>query len=200
MTQPTDTLAAGVELLSPELAPHGFHFEPRGADSGSGGPFAWGEFVRDDRRLELHFRWSLGIVTYHVGDLSIGHEAYLRALSIPRGTNRYPGFSDDPLDGFRHLAHDLAHFLTEFVQGDAAVLHSAAPAEMSRLAREWEATRAGHEGDEQRRAEARAYFRSGEFNREVELLEQVRYPDLLSESERQMLAVARSQAGGLTSL
>jgi hypothetical protein len=197
--QPSDTLAAGVEVLGPELVPHGFRFEPRGAGHGSGGPFAWGEFVRGDRRLELHFRWSLGFVIYHVGELSLGHEAYLRALGIARGTSHYPGFSDDPLDGFRHLAQDLARYLTEFVQGDAAVFESAAPAEMARLAREWETARAGHEGDEQRRAGARAHFRAGEFARVVELLGEVRYPDLLSESERHMLAIAQRRAGGLTS-
>ena len=76
-------LLAGVELLDELLAPHGFRFEFRGADRGSGGEFAWGEYVRGERRLELHFRYSLGLVAYRVGGLWIAHEPYLRALGVP---------------------------------------------------------------------------------------------------------------------
>ncbi len=76
--------------------------------------------------LELHFRSSLGMVAYRLGRLVVAHEPYLRALGVPVGTNQYPGFSDDPLDGFRHLAYDLSHFCADFCSGDASVLRVAA--------------------------------------------------------------------------
>ncbi len=95
----------------------GFTFVQSAAGRGSGGNFAAGEFIRDDRRLELHVRRSLGLVIYHVGTLSLTHADYMRAMLGPQAGNRYPGFSDDPLDGFRGLAHDLQHYATDFLTG-----------------------------------------------------------------------------------
>src|ERR1700733_2642043 len=43
---------------------HGFVFGPTTAGDGSGGSFARGEFRGGNRRLELHYRYSLGLVTY----------------------------------------------------------------------------------------------------------------------------------------
>jgi len=39
------------------------------------------------------------------------------AILGTNGGNKYPGFSDDPLDGFRFLAYDLEHFASAFLQG-----------------------------------------------------------------------------------
>jgi hypothetical protein len=41
----------------------------------------------------------------------------MRALLGKNGGNQYPGFSDDPLAGFRHLSYDLAHFCRDFLNG-----------------------------------------------------------------------------------
>ncbi len=114
------TLQLGVEILTPVLAPHGFHFEFRESDKGSGGHFAWGQFVRGDRRLELHFRHALGLVTYHLGDVVLTHEDFMRVALGGARENAYPGFSNDPLDGFRHLRHDLERFAAAFLAGTDA--------------------------------------------------------------------------------
>ena len=114
------TLQQGVEILAPALTPHGFRFEFRDADKGSGGHFAWGEFVRGTRRLELHFRFALGLVTYHLGEDLIPHEYFMRIVLRGARDNAYPGFSDDPLDGFRHLRHDLERFAAPFLTGSDA--------------------------------------------------------------------------------
>jgi hypothetical protein len=113
-------LHCGVELLAPALTPHGFRFEFRETGKGSGGAFAWGEFVRGDRRLQLHFRHALGMVTYHLDDLVLAHEDFMRAVLGTAGGNAYPGFSDDPLDGFRHLRHDLERYAGSFLSGSDA--------------------------------------------------------------------------------
>jgi hypothetical protein len=65
--------------------------------------------------LELHFRHSLGLVVYGWGDSTISHADYLRGMDK---TGAYPGYSADPLDGFRHLASDLAGPLRGFRDGD----------------------------------------------------------------------------------
>ena len=192
--QPIDALRAGLEILDPVMRPHGFRCGVEETGHGSGGDFARGEYARGDRRLELHFRYSLGLVTYHVGDTSLGHEAYMRALGVPPGAAQYPGFSDGPRDGFRHLAHDLRLYGAEFLSGDAAVLRATAPVEASRRAAEWRKEAARYAGDRSKRDEARRLFRAGEYARVVALLESLQDPDLLSAAEQKALSVARRRA------
>ncbi len=112
-----EAIEEGRKILEPLLVPMGWRFVRGPTGSSSGGHFAQAEFVHEDRRLELHFRWSLGLVTYHVGDLALSHGAYMEALLGRRGASRYPGFSDDPLDGFRDLAADLQEHCMDFVAG-----------------------------------------------------------------------------------
>ena len=86
------------------------------AGQGSGGRFATGDYVSGRRRLELHFRRSLGFVTYHLDGSSVSHEGLMRALGAA-GRHEYPGFSDDPLDGFRHLQRDIECYGQVFLTG-----------------------------------------------------------------------------------
>ena len=112
-----ETFRTGCKILDEVLNPHGFFLVEGASGESSGGNFARGEYVRGNRRLEAHFRYSLGLVTYHLGDLSLTHESYMRALLGKNGGNQYPGFSNNPLDGFRHLSYDLAHFCGNFLNG-----------------------------------------------------------------------------------
>jgi len=112
-----ETFRAGCNILDEVMNPHRFFLVEEASGRSSGGDFASGEYVRVDRRLEIHFRYSLGLVAYHIGKLLLTHEAYMRAVLGKSGGNRYPGFSDDPLDGFRHLSYDLSHFCEDFLTG-----------------------------------------------------------------------------------
>jgi hypothetical protein len=112
-----ETFRAGCKILDEVLKPLGFTFVEGASGQSSGGNFASGEYVKGDRRLEIHFRYSLGLVKYHMGSLSLTHESYMRALLGRGGGNKYPGFSDDPLDGFRHLRDDLSHSCGDFLSG-----------------------------------------------------------------------------------
>jgi hypothetical protein len=116
---PETTLKAGIEILDPVLNPHGFRFVYEGSGKGSGGRFAFGKYVRGDRSIELHFRLSLGLVTYHVGESSLDHESYMRSLGA-FGKNSYPDFPTDPVESFRSLAQDLLHYCSDFLTGDGA--------------------------------------------------------------------------------
>jgi len=132
---PKEILAAGCRILDPLLHRYGFSYLEGPAGLGSGGHFASGTYVNGDRKLELHYRYSLGLVTYYFGTVSVGHELYMRAALGVNGGNKYPGFSDDPLDGFRWLAHDLESFAGAFLEGNEK--------EFSRLvkaAQEWGTT------------------------------------------------------------
>ncbi len=116
---PIEVLREGCAILDPLMSEHGFSFTDCHSGRGSGGPFANGSYVNAERKLELHFRYSLGLVTYHFGQTCMDHESYMRALLGEKGGNRYPGFSDDPLAAFRDLAYDIETFATAFLEGDS---------------------------------------------------------------------------------
>jgi len=107
----------GAAVLNDLLARHGFLQCPIESGAGSGGAFAVTEFRRGDRRLELHFRYSLGLVQYHVNGATISHEDYMWSVLGKRWSSHYPGFSDDPLDGFRRLRQDLEEHGQDFLVG-----------------------------------------------------------------------------------
>ena len=109
-------LRAGRELIDPILMPCGFSWGHGASGASSGGDFASGWYCRDDWTLELHYRSSLGLVTYRMGELCMDHAEYMSVVA-QRGQSQYPGFSDDPLDGFRHLAHDLVAYCAAFLRG-----------------------------------------------------------------------------------
>ena len=188
---PTEILRAGSEILVPIMEPHGFTFVEGPSGESSGGNFARGDFVRDDRRLELHLRHSLGLVTYHCGPLSATHESYMRQLLGDGGAHRYPGFSDDPLDGFRHLAHDIENFAGDFLTGSCEVLARAALKEAAERDARDTAEMAWAVGDTKKREDARRLFRESDYKGVVSLLESVTYPELMTEAEKKYLEIAR---------
>src|SRR5580704_5077499 len=102
-----EILDRGTRLLQPLFLKHRFTYSKLNAGNSSGGPFARGEFQRGTRKLVLHFRYSLGMVTYHLDSRSISHQDYMRSVMGIANASHYPGFSSDPLDGFLHLLADL---------------------------------------------------------------------------------------------
>jgi hypothetical protein len=112
---PVAVMLAGAAILAEELAPAGFTFQLTAEGHGSGGDFATGRFSRGDQYLELHFRWSLGLVTYGWAGSVLSHADYLAGLGV---AGAYPGYGAGDLDGFRHLAEDLAGPLSGFRDGD----------------------------------------------------------------------------------
>jgi hypothetical protein len=118
---PGELLEQGAAELAEVLGPAGFEFIQTEETDG-GGPLARGEFFRGDRRLELQVRSSLGLVRYHFGEESLSHEDLVRGVRALDGISaegEYPGFSDDPMAGFRRLRRDLERFGAIFLRGGA---------------------------------------------------------------------------------
>ncbi|MFI5094410.1 MAG: hypothetical protein ACHQIK_13300 [Candidatus Acidiferrales bacterium] len=115
---PVETLREGRAILDPLMNEYGFFFVDGPSGRSSGGPYASGRYVNTDRELEIHYRFSLGLVTYHFGEICIDHESYMRVVLGSKGGNKYPGYSDDPLEAFRDLAYDIENFGTAFLEGD----------------------------------------------------------------------------------
>jgi hypothetical protein len=114
---PREFIENGRVILDSVLLPHGFAFKEIESGKSSGGEYASGRYEKADRNLEIHFRHTLGLVTYHIGALAISHEAYMRSLLGTKAGNKYPGFSNDPLEAFSNLAFDLNSFCLDFLMG-----------------------------------------------------------------------------------
>ncbi len=112
-----ETLKAGVLILKELMTEHRFSSWLTAGGKSSGGMFASAEFLRGNRRLELHLRYTLGLVTCHVGNVSLSHEDYMWSVLGKRWASHYPGFSQDPLDGFRDLRRDLEEYGAAFLSG-----------------------------------------------------------------------------------
>ena len=188
---PKDALLDGAKILDPILLLKGFRFERRDEDRGSGGNFAWGEFVREDRRIELHFRYSLGLVRYHVGDQNASHKSYMQELGVSDQC-RYPGFSEDPSAAFYDLAHDLG-WADDFLSGSAAVLRTVAAKEASETAEQNKRAMAGNVGDVRQRQLWRERLREGNYGQVVAIAETLTYPDQMTDPERRMVEIARKR-------
>ena len=128
------TLEQGCALLTRVLEPQGFVYEPGPVTRDETQEIAHGAFSRPDgRRLELSVvqtlptaesgaeaanpRCVLRDVVYRMGDLALAHDAYMAVVLGEEGSNQYPTFGGQPLDGFRHLCHDLECYATVFLRG-----------------------------------------------------------------------------------
>jgi hypothetical protein len=114
--QPKEILLNGQEILSPYLNQHGFYFSLTSTGIGSGGEFASGIFSKQNRIINLHYRYGLGLVSYQIDKDQLSHEEYLR-LTGNFGKNQYPGFSAEKLKAFENLLYDLMNFCNDFIDG-----------------------------------------------------------------------------------
>jgi hypothetical protein len=193
-----EVFGEGVQVLRPLMSSHGFEFGGEYGHQyysivGRGEEVVRGEFSRGNRRLELEVWYSLGPVNYRIGDLWLTHESYLRALGVPAGLNAYPAFSDDPVEGFRHLKLDLENFASEFLAADAPVFIAAASQEATHRPTEERRQLAWMAGDVSARHRARELFHARMFDQVVSLLGNLKFPEFLDDYERKILDISRTK-------
>jgi hypothetical protein len=130
------TLEQGRALLAPLLEAQGFAYEAGVGTHDGRQEIAQGAFARaDGRRLELTVvrvlitedgekvadaRSVLRDVMYRIGELALPHDAYMAVVLGEEGSNQYPTFGGQPLDGFRYLCHDIECYATVFLRGPAS--------------------------------------------------------------------------------
>ncbi len=194
-----EVFGQGCDILDPVLQPHGFRRSDEyeyqyPSITGDGEVVVRGAFGRDVRRLELEQWCALRRVVYHIDDLWLEHEPYMRALGVAAGSNFYPGFSDDPLEGFRHLASDLRCFAAEFLFGEPIVLRRAAVEEAAQRPQRQRRHHAWMVGDDAARQRARELFHQRRFDEVVSLLGALQYPEFMDSYEQKILEVSRRRA------
>jgi hypothetical protein len=114
---PSEAIVVGCRILDPVMTPAGFTFVPGTVGKGSGGNFASASYLRDDRRLDFSYRCALGAVEYHIGDLVLDHNSYMRLLGV-WSDSEYSRFSRDAeLAGFEALRNDLERYCADFLVG-----------------------------------------------------------------------------------
>jgi hypothetical protein len=190
--RPEARLRAGVLAIAEVLAPQGFAFRFCESGPSSGGPFASGEFVRGDRRLEFHVRHGLGLVRFHVGSHSASHEYYMKELGV-LSQCKYPGFPNDPLDPFVRLAHDLG-FAGEFVSGDARLLLTASEREGAAMAGRNGRDLQSYVGDVHTLEWMRDAFRSRAYDHVVQLAGTLTLPDKMTTAQCRMVEIAKGRS------
>jgi hypothetical protein len=88
--KPEDILKEGIKILDPFMNTNGFVFTFIKHGNSSGGNYAFGKYNREDRTIELHYRYSLGLVSYSIGSKHLSHDNYIKLLGV-YGKNHYPG-------------------------------------------------------------------------------------------------------------
>ena len=114
---PRRQLEAGIAILDPRMTEKGFSFALEGEGAASGGHFACGSYTKGNRRLELHYRWGLGIVRYHIGEHTLEHADYMRLRGTYAQSQWVRVVMDKTLDGFHRLLYDLQNFCRDFLSG-----------------------------------------------------------------------------------
>jgi hypothetical protein len=186
---PEEHLIKGSKILSTYLEPLGFKFLLVTKGQGSGGRFAHGQFVCEDRIIDLHFRYSLGLVSYQADNLILGHEDLIDLLD-KKGQNQYPNFSDDPIDAFNCMKWDLKYLLPDFTENNAVIFRQRAPVKIKELEKiqiaKGNADKKIYSGDQKILEEAKAEFKKGNYLLVDKLKEQIKYPDLLTSTEKKL--------------
>ena len=158
-------------------------------------------FVRASRSVELNHLYSLGPVVYSIREFSLEHTVYLEAIGAAAAA-RFPAFADDSTSGYRALLADLGNLLDSFFTGpeEDFIALAAGRIEKDRVRQHSDArVRSYHAAGEDRlKARARELFFQGDYDKVARMEAQIRFPELLTKSERGMFALARKRKRGGT--
>ncbi len=191
-TLPEQNLLEGIKILSTYLEPLGFQFKFLGKRQSSGGNFAFGEFVCGDRKIELHYRYSLGLVSYQVSSLILGHEHYIDLLD-KHGKNKYPNFSDESMEAFKCLKFDLENLLQDFAENNANIFREKAPTKIIEFKINQEIKKEANKkidsGDQKIIEEAKIEFKKGNYLEVQKFKLQIKYPELMTKAEKKLFEI-----------
>jgi hypothetical protein len=103
---------------------------------------------------------------------------------------RYPGFSNEPLQVFEDLSHDLG-FAHDFTDGSGTALIKAAVAQKVQDDAKHEALLAGYQGQSRQLAQMRSLFKQGKYAEVVKTYQALPSPQLLTDAELRLVHIAQ---------
>ena len=160
------------------------------------GTFYSARFIRPPRSVELNHLYSLGPVIYSIREFSVDHSFYIRALGVSSGA-RFPCFVDDSVSGYPALLHDLQHLLSSFFvcpEEDFIAIAERYMQDQQQQQEDDSRDLTYHAtGEDRLKARARELFLQGRYDQVIQLESRIRFPELLTNSERQIFALARKR-------
>lgn len=153
-------------------------------------------FVNSARSVELNHLYSLGPVIYSIREFSVEHTLYSQALGLTVA-GQFPCFADDSISGYGALLHDLENLLSPFFVGIEddfmAIARQYMQAQKQQHANDNRDLNYYAAGEDRLKAHARELFREGNYAEVVQIESQIQFPDLLTDSERKIFALARKR-------
>jgi hypothetical protein len=186
----------GLAQLEPFFQSHGFSMFRSEPYRDNEGIYYSVRFSRSPRSVALTHLYSVGPVIYSIGESSVEHSFYTEALGVSCAA-QFPSFGDDSTSGYPALLHDLKTVLSPFFTSPDADFIAIATRYMEQQRQQYEHdTRdLNYRSTQEPRLKARArdlFFR-GHYHEVVQLESQIRHPELLTNSERQLFALARKR-------
>ena len=155
-------------------------------------------FVCSPRSVEVNHLYSLGPVIYSIRAFSVEHTYYVQALGLTAAA-RFPCFADDSTSGYPALLHDLETLLSLFFVGSEGDFIALAKdyIKAQQNQREYDDRILSYHatGEDRLKAQVRKLFRQGSYDQVVKMESQIRFPELLTDSERRIFALARKRQG-----
>jgi hypothetical protein len=187
----------GLSQLNPFFAFRGFLLSRGKPDSDKPGTSYSARFSCSPRTVELNHLYSLGPVIYSIREFSVEHTFYISELGLTNAA-QFPCYVDDSISGYPALLHDLENLRLPFFAGPEDDFIAIAKRYMKAQQQQHEdGTRnlTYHSTREQRlKARARELFREGRFEDVVHIEAEIRFPALLTDSERKIFSLARKKA------
>jgi hypothetical protein len=186
----------GLAKVSPFFDSLGFSLSRAEPYSDKAGTSYSARFIRSSRSVELNHLYSLGPVIYSNREFSVEHTFYIQALGVT-ATAQFPSFADDSISGYPALLHDLQNLLSPFFTGPEGEFIAIAERYMQeqQQQQEYDARDLAYHsrGEHRLKARARELFRQGRYDEVGQIESQIRFPELLTESERKIFALARNR-------
>lgn len=188
---------SGIAIVSPFFVSRGYSLTILDAFTDKEGVYYSARFSRSIRAVSFTHLYSLSAITYTLGDAFIEHTAYTAALGVAESAY-FPSFADDSVSGYRAWLDDLQSIIEPYFSGSESGFIHLATAYMIEEAKQ-------HERDTQHqnyhavqepllKARARTLFQQRRYAEVMRLEEQIRFPELLSRSERLFFQIARERA------
>ena len=153
-------------------------------------------FLRSPRSVELNHLYSLGPVIYSIREFSVEHFFYINALGAS-STAQFPCFVDDSVSGYPALLHDLKHLLSSFFvcpeEDFIAIAEQYRQGQHQQHENDSRDLTYHATGEDRLKARARELFRQGRYDEVLQIEAQIRFPELLTESERKVFNLARNR-------